>query len=160
MARTLSKQDFVKRSRGYAFTRPQATKTLRVSETLRVLRPSQQFGNLFNAYAKAINRAYQRSGSLFQHPFDRVRVRSDGHFQHLMAYIHQNPQKHGLVDDFREWPYSSYHPCLSSKPTRLQRHEVLAWFEGTAGFRTGHEQVVGEQEVAPLVPDDFDGLGT
>lgn len=27
--------------------------------------PNQQFGNLFNAYAKAINKAYHRTGSLF-----------------------------------------------------------------------------------------------
>ena len=34
--------------------------------------PNQQFGHLFNAYAKAINKAYGRSGSLFQNPFGRV----------------------------------------------------------------------------------------
>ena len=27
----------------------------------------------------------------------------------LVLYIHQNPQKHEFVKDFREWPYSSYH---------------------------------------------------
>jgi len=50
--------------------------TLRVAvgtplNTLRVFtprRPSQQFGTLFNAYAKGINKAYQRTGSLFQNP--------------------------------------------------------------------------------------------
>ena len=124
------------------------------------MNPSQQFGHLFNAYAKAINRAYQRTGSLFQHPFGRVLVTSDAHFQHLIAYIHQNPQRHGLVDDFREWPHSSYRACLSTRPTRLQRDEVLAWFEGTDGFRRAHERDVTQRLVAPLVPDDFDGPET
>ena len=78
-------------------------------KTLRVKRPSQQFGNLFNAYAKAINRAYGRTGSLFENPFGRVLVASDAHMSRVIAYIHQNPQKHGFVQVFCEWPYSSYH---------------------------------------------------
>jgi putative transposase len=137
-------------------------KTLRVSETLRVsgtfmpLDPGQQFGNLFNAYAKAINKAYQRTGSLFEHPFGRIPVTSDAYFVYLITYIHQNPQKHGFVDDFRLWPYSSYHTILSTKPTRLKRGEVLAWFDGPAEFQVLHQQVVNESQIASLVPDDFD----
>ena len=130
--------------------------TLGVSPAVIPKRPSQEFGNLFNAYAKAFNRAYGRAGRLFQNPFGRVMVTSDAHFQGLIAYIHQNPQKHGLVDDFREWPYSSYHALLSTKPTRLRRDEVLAWFVGRAGFEGTHEGFVDERRVAPLVPADFD----
>ena len=39
-------------------------------------RASQCFGNLFNAYAKAINKAYGRTGALFQRPFGRIEVAS------------------------------------------------------------------------------------
>ena len=132
------------------------TQTLKVSETFRVLRPSQQFSNLFNAYAKAINKAYGRTGSLFQHPFGRILVTSDAHFVHLIAYIHHNPQKHGFVEDFRTWPYSSYHAFLSQKPTHLKRDEVLAWFDGPTMFQESHRQAVSEARIAPLAPDDFD----
>jgi REP element-mobilizing transposase RayT len=139
----------------------QTHQTLKVSDepqvrTFRVLNPSQQFGNLFNAYAKAINKAYQRTGSLFQHPFGRILVRSDAYFVHLITYIHRNPQKHGLVSDFREWTFSSYHTILSPKPTRVKRDEVLDWFEGATAFQSSHRQEVSESLVAPLVPDDFD----
>ena len=48
--------------------------TLRVSTPFKPKNPSQQFGNLFNAYAKAINKTYRRTGSLFQHPFGRIPV--------------------------------------------------------------------------------------
>jgi REP element-mobilizing transposase RayT len=137
--------------------------TLRVSETLRVStnvfrpkRPSQQFGNLFNAYAKAINKAYERTGSLFQNPFGRIAVKSDTHFARLIAYIHRNPQKHGFVTDFGEWPYSSYQAILSSKPTRVKRDRVLAWFDGPDAFRTVHLQAIEDATIAPLIGDDFD----
>jgi putative transposase len=137
----------------------EAMETLRVSETLRVFKPKkpgQQFGNLFNAYAKAINKAYGRTGSLFQNPFGRTLVDSDAYFVHLIAYIHQNPQKHGFVDDFRVWPYSSYHAILSEKPTHLKREEVLTWFAGPTAFQVSHQQQVSEHRLGPLVPDDFD----
>jgi REP element-mobilizing transposase RayT len=133
--------------------------TLRVSETLRVFKPknpSQQFGNLFNAYAKAINKTYGRTGSLFQNPFGRILVDSDAYFVHLITYIHQNPQKHGFVDDFRVWPYSSYHAMLSEKPTHLKREEVLAWFAGPTAFQVSHQRQVSIHRLGPLVPDDFD----
>jgi REP element-mobilizing transposase RayT len=130
--------------------------TLRVSENLRVLNPSQQFGNLFNAYAKAINEAYNRTGSLFEHPFGRVEVTSDAYLIWLVIYIHQNPPKHGFVDDFRTWPYSSYRTFLSTKPTRLKRGDVLAWFDGVDGFETSHQQEVPTPRIAHLVLEDFD----
>jgi len=131
--------------------------TLRVSsETFKPRNPSQQFGNLFNAYAKAINKAYHRTGSLFQNPFGRVPVTSHAHFAQLVTYIHQNPQKHGFLDDFRAWPYSSYHAIMSNNPTRLKRDDVLAWFDGRAAFQTSHRNQINAHRIAPLVPDDFD----
>jgi len=129
-------------------------KTVEEQETLRVLKPSQQFGNLFNAYAKAINKAYNRTGSLFQNPFGRIEVDSDAYFTWLVIYIHQNPQKHGLVDDFRTWPHSSYQTLLSTEPTRLKRDDVLAWFGGVDNFVVLHQQEVTERKVALWVPED------
>jgi putative transposase len=108
---------------------------------------------MFNAYTKAVNKAYNRIGSLFQRPFGRIEVASEEHFIHLITYIHQNPQKHGLVEDFRTWPYSSYHALLSSKPTRVKREVVLTWFDGPAGVRMSHQRMILEH---PLVPEDFD----
>ena len=83
------------------------------------LSPSQAFSNLFSTYTKAINKAYQRTGSLFQKPFRRVLVTSDEHLFHLVTYIQLNPDKHGFIQDFREWPYSSYSTICSTNPTRL-----------------------------------------
>jgi len=82
--------------------------TLKVFETFRVLSPSRQFSKLFSSYAKAFNKAYGRSGSLFERPFRRLEVEADTYFTQLVAYIHQNPQRHGLVADFRDWPFLSY----------------------------------------------------
>ena len=122
----------------------------------RVLSPSQRLSNLFNAYTKAINKRNQRTGSLFEHPFGRIPVTSNAYFTQLIAYIHQNPQKHGLIDDFRAWPYSSYQTLLSSHPTRLNREMVLNWFDGLQQLQTCHQMPVSEPVIQPLILEDFD----
>ncbi len=44
----------------------------------------------------------------------------------------------------------------SQQPTRLQRDEVLAWFDGLPGFEAAHRRAVNVVDIAPLVADDFD----
>jgi REP element-mobilizing transposase RayT len=116
--------------------------------------PTQQFSNLFNSYAKSINKAYGRTGSLFQKRFGRILVTSDAHFAALVRYIHFNPQKHGFVSDFREYPYSSYQAMLSDQATRLRRDVVLEWFGDRASFVEFHRDLPGLTGLAGLVDDD------
>ena len=133
------------------------SQTCGVSETPQVFvarEPSRQFSNLFNTYAKAINKAYGRTGSLFEGRFKRLPVESQGHLLQLVTYIHRNPEKHGFIEDFREWPYSSYQALVSERPTRTQRDEVLDWFQGRNALidaHTGRE----EDAIQYLVPDDY-----
>lgn len=130
-------------------------KTAEVSKTSAVLKPNQQFGHLLNSYAKAINNAYQRTGSLFQSRFGRIRIDSDCYFMHLITYIHQNPQKHGFVNDFRTYPYSSYSAIRYHKESRVKTDEVLAWFGGLDSFNRCHQSWVNEKEIEYLLVDDF-----
>jgi REP element-mobilizing transposase RayT len=112
--------------------------------------PSRYFSNFFNASARSINIATQRTGALFERPFKRIPVDRDSHLLRLIVYIHQNPQKHHFVNDFRDWKYSSYHEHTLDAPTRLQRDSVLQVFGSRADFIRIH------QEIQPLsdVEDD------
>ena len=116
--------------------------------------PSQQFSNLFNAYAKTINKAYHRTGSLFQNPFKRYIITTNTYFVRLVVYIHQNPQKHGFVDDFRLWPHSSYSNLLSDAPSRLCREAVMNFFGGRSNLLDWHQVPVDEDQVKDLIQDD------
>jgi len=116
--------------------------------------PSHAFSNLFSTYTKAINKAYQRTGSLFEKPFKRVLVTSDVHLFHLVTYIHLNPVKHGFIQDFREWPNSSYSTICSTNPTRLQRDQVLDWFNGRKGFELVHSQGANTRLISYLIQED------
>ncbi len=135
------------------------SETASVSPTASVLTTaivSKAFNNFFAAYAKAINKAYGRTGALFQHHFGRLPITSDRYFVALVHYIHHNPQKHGFVKDFREWPYSSYATMFSDQPTRLKRAEVLGWFGGAEGLRQFHAALADERPIRELIGEDED----
>ena len=117
---------------------------------------SDKFSNFFNAYAKTINKAYERTGSLFQHPFGRVVITSDRQFWNVIAYIHQNPQKHGFVKDFREWKYSSYGIILNEKKTIINRNETMKWFGTKDEYVTLHSEWVTDAHAKWFVEDDYD----
>ena len=114
----------------------------------------QAFNNWLNAYAKAINKAYDRTGSLFQRRFGRLAVMSERHLVAVVHYIHYDPQKHGFVKNFRDWPYSSYDALLSDKPTRLARSAVLDWFGGPLELRRVHASPADESVIAAYIGDD------
>jgi len=108
---------------------------------LKLKEPSQYFSNFFNAYSRGLNIATQRTGALFERPFNRIPVDSEAYLMRLIIYIHQNPQKHKFEDDFRNWNYSSYHELTSNVPTRLQRDKVLQLFGSREDFIRIHQEV-------------------
>ncbi len=116
-----------------------------------LLKPHQQFSNLFNSYTKSMNKAYERSGTLFHRPFQRIRVDTDRYFLRLVHYIHCNPQKHGFVKDFREYPYSSYRTMLSEQSTHLMRESVLQVFSGKTQFLDIHSQMPDERALRDVM---------
>jgi putative transposase len=103
--------------------------------------PSLQFSKFFNAYAKSINKAYGRSGSLFQHPYGRVLIQDTNYFYRVLRYIHQNPQKHGLAPDFRKWKYSSYNEYLGDQQDLNHQLVVLDWFGDPKQYIEFHQIV-------------------
>ena len=61
---------------------------------------------------------------------------------------------HGLVDDFRDWPYSSYRAMISREPTQLAREVSLAWFDDSRGLVQDHDTITSFKEVGDLIDDE------
>lgn len=116
--------------------------------------PSQAFSNLFSTYTKAVNKAYQRTGSLFEKPFKRKVVDNENYFTNLVLYIHRNPEFHGFVDDFRDWPFSSYKAILSTEQTGISRAELLSWFGNEKEFTSFHMNEPDLQLISNVIGDD------
>ena len=67
----------------------------------------QKLGTLQSSYTRALNIPENRTGSLFQTKINVVELGVD-HATTCFHYIHQNPLKAKMVNDFDGWPYSSY----------------------------------------------------
>ena len=96
---------------------------------------SHQLRKFFQSYAMAFNKQQNRIGTLFQTPFKRVKVEDERYFRKLTCYINTNAQKHKLVDDFRQWKWSSYHKTISDKKTKILRDDLIKnYFETRDNF--------------------------
>ena len=115
---------------------------------------SNQFRLCFMSYAKAFNKQYNRTGSLFQKNFKRLPVENTAYLANLVLYIHANPQLHGIWDDYREWPHSSYPGLLSEGVTRLQRARTLELLGGRDAFVQAHQQYYALKIMQHLMIED------
>ena len=99
---------------------------------------SHQLRKFFQSYAMAFNKQNDRIGTLFQTPIKRALVDNDNYFTQLIYYIHANPELHGLIDDFKDWKWSSYGRILAENPSKLKKKEVIEWFGGKDAYQVFH----------------------
>ena len=98
------------------------------------------FSNLFNTYTKSINKAYDRTGSLFQEHPKRNRVANEDYLRQLIVYIHLNPLKHKFTDKFQDYKHSSFQSYVSNKDTNLEKDYILQLFEDKENFIYQHHE--------------------
>jgi putative transposase len=101
---------------------------------------SHQLKKFFQSYAMAYNKQQNRVGTLFQKPFKRALINDEKYFTNMIYYIHNNPRKHGLISDFRNYEWSSYKRMMIEKPTKLRKKEVLEWFGNKEMYLRFHDR--------------------
>ena len=100
---------------------------------------SKQFSKVFNSYSQAFNKMYNRHGALIESPFKRKCIDSEDYLIKTILYIHQNPQNHEIINDFKNYTVSSYQSILGDNETFLKRNEVIELFSGKDNFVFCHE---------------------
>ena len=76
---------------------------------------------LLTGYASYYNRRYKRSGHVFQGRHKAILCQSDAYLTKLVAYIHLNPVRAGMVDKAEDYPFSSHRSFLGIEPTGIVR---------------------------------------
>ncbi len=64
------------------------------------------------SYVYYYNRKYKRTGHLFQDRYKSEPIETDAYLLAAIRYIHRNPIKAGLVNDMRDYRWSSYNSYL------------------------------------------------
>jgi REP element-mobilizing transposase RayT len=101
---------------------------------------SEQFRKFFTGYAMAINKQQKRTGSLFQKNFKRALINDNDYLKNLVFYIHTNPEKHGIVKNFRHYEWSSYNKIIENNEESANSIELLEWFGCRENFINFHDQ--------------------
>ncbi len=90
---------------------------------------TDNFSNLMQAfslsYTKAINKRYQRVGSLFQGAFQAIHVDREEYLLYLTRYIHLNPVRARLVEKAEDWEFSSYPEYARVRGGTLPKMDVV-----------------------------------
>ncbi len=120
-------------------------------EKPKVLDPSKQFGHLFNAYTQAINKKFNRTGALFEKPFERKQITSERYLQNVIYYIHNNPVQHGFVQQMNLYPWSSFESIVSDKPTKLKRQDVIELYGTKLDFIDYHKSSQNLNEITKFI---------
>lgn len=120
--------------------------TEKIKTTGKKPNPSRQFGHLFNTYSKAINKKYNRTGSLFEHPFERRILDNEPYLRHSIAYTHENPVKARMVKTMAEYPWSSFCALISDKPTHVNKDLVMSIFGDKEYFLLYHSAIPSNPE--------------
>jgi putative transposase len=88
------------------------------------------------SYTKAINKRFERVGSLFQGQFQAKPIQTYSHLLHLCVYIHANPVKDGLVPLPEDWIYSNYLEWLGQRDgTLIDREFIQEHFGSPAEYQ-------------------------
>ncbi len=121
-------------------------------ETSKKVNPvSLAFQRLFTSYSQSINIQQHRSGSLFQKPFKRLEVKSTKQLANLVHYIHTDPQRHNIIDDFRQYPWSSYERIIKNRPSKLKKDEVISWFKNKENYLNYHVQNIDLDDLKEIM---------
>jgi len=101
---------------------------------------SEQFRKFFISYTMAVNKRYKRSGNLLLRNFKRKKVDTESYLKKIIYYVHFNPAKHGITENYQEYKYSSYKALISEGKTKLAKDFVLNdIFNGRTEFIEYHE---------------------
>ncbi|AUP79309.1 oxygen-dependent coproporphyrinogen oxidase [Flavivirga eckloniae] len=101
---------------------------------------TQAFSNLFNAYAKAYNKQQNRTGTLFERPYKRIRIQDEDYLKKLILYIHKNPENHNVINNFENYEFSSYKNYLDDSNSIIVTNKsyIINLFNDLENFKYTH----------------------
>jgi REP element-mobilizing transposase RayT len=114
-----------------------------------------QHRRFFISYTQAINKRYDRQGNLFADRFKRSLYNPAVKFRYLQYYIHHNARKHGIVKDFKDYPYHSYKEIVENTSELINRPQALQWYDGIDDFIAFHESTQYRSVFRDLDIDGF-----
>lgn len=90
---------------------------------------------LLNSFSHYSNIKNQQKGPLFESPFKVVRIETEEQLLHLSRYIHLQAVTGYLVEDPKDYPYSSYLAYLGKERSFIEPSPVLSCFSSPKEYK-------------------------
>ena len=118
---------------------------------------------LMTGYAVRFNLKHKRAGHLFQNRYKAILCEIDSYFLELVAYIHLNPLRAGVVkdlDELRRYRWCGHSVVMGQRESDfLAKEEILRQFGNEVkGARRKYESYITER-VNKFKPGDLSGGG-
>ena len=115
----------------------------------------QGIATLLSSYTQGTNKQESRTGSLFKSKTKAkiLLANNDNYPLICFHYIHQNPLRAGIVNDLRDWPYSSYHDYANIRHGNLVVKNL-----GLESMGISSSNIFIEQTLLSLDPDKVSNL--
>lgn len=95
---------------------------------------SKLMKQLNNGFTFYFNKKYENNGPVFAGKFKSVKLDSDENLLSSFHYLHTHPGILWLADNIKDYPWSSYHEYLQSKPKLVSKDYILSRFETFKDF--------------------------
>lgn len=110
--------------------------------------PAKLMQSLGRRYVQYVNRAYKRSGSLWEGRYKSSAVQAETYLFTCMRYIELNPVRAGMVTDPAHYRWSSYrHNGLGQADDRLTSHPLYQSLGREAEERLGSYRALFRSEL-------------
>jgi REP element-mobilizing transposase RayT len=105
----------------------------------------EQFRHFFTSYSKAVNKKYNRRGTLFLRSFHRKKITDENYLRNVIRYIHMNPVSHNFTDKPCKWQHSSYNNVVAY-PNGTLNKEIISYFGDLKDFVESHQGALPIEE--------------
>jgi hypothetical protein len=115
---------------------------------------SNQFRKLFIHHARRINAKYGRRGCLLTRNFRRVEILDEKYLLNVIKYIHTNPVKHGIIQEFSSYIFSSFNDILLAQNPYVNSRRVIEFYGGYNSFLDFHNIQHPDDEFIESITDE------
>ena len=86
------------------------------------------------SYVRVFNQSQGRTGTLWEGRYRSTVIQAEKHLLACMAYIDLNPVRAGMVDEARDYPWSSHAHYVGLRADKLLTPHPLIWTLGNTPF--------------------------
>ena len=100
-------------------------------------------GLLLSSYTKAINKRYNRHGSLFQSHTKSKEIIDEQYLLTVITYIHQNPLRAKITNSLEKWKYCSFRSIAKMEFDKLTYTKFYdQYFQNSDKFITYSNEIL------------------